>query len=1275
MNQDLWSKNINTLRVIDMKNMLKELGGFYYLKDKDEYTKRIQNFKNVLSFPWREDQKEVMNNFLKFEHKNYVVHAVFGAGKCHAKDTKIILFNGTIKKVQDIKVGDLLMGDDSKPRRVLSLARGVDKMYEIIPKKGDSYIVNEPHILCLKVTGYPCIRHEERRHAYFIKWVENNKMVSKSFTYIKNSVEDKKQKKEDVQIFLNNIKNEQILEISVKDYLNIPKGIKPMLKGYKVPIDFDEKELSFDPYIIGYWLGDGASEGTRISSQDSTVLYYLYKNLGKYNLILTYISQYDYNINSGLNSSDKKKGFNIFLSTLQDLNLIDNKHIPNIYKCNSRENRLKLLAGLIDSDGHLSSNGGYEFSQKSEKLMEDVIFLCRSLGFSCYKSIKNTSWTYKGVKKRGKTFRININGHGIDEIPVLIPRKKSPPRKQIKDVLSVGIKDVKYIGEDNYYGFTIDGNSRYLMSDFTVTHNTTLLLGVLIQGIIKNLFKPEEVFFMSFNISIKNEIKRKLKEYGISSKVTVRTFDSVIYELAKVGKYPYIDLPNFEGKRKFVYELCFNKEFEHKPSFQPKLIFIDECQDLEYQTLIILNHFYPNTKFVFAGDIFQSIQKEPRESILWHFMKADENPQTYKIYMSDTPRVPPATLSTIKTALKIYYPEFKDKIDNWKSSNTTSNANIEWRRLNSYKHIFEDLKEFLQTHGPKETMILTFSSAITVSGAMGDIARIRRFMYENGIKVNMDHKKLDPDTYFLSTANSSKGLERDYVIIFLTFPLERAFVHLSDDVVVNLITVALTRAKKKVIMYVPAYEDKYSRVLSLFEKCPEPNKSKIRDGKTLKEFKFQDYINIEHCVTELIRASVIKYDTRIRLREHTKVFNFSKIFDSDVSYKTAPIITEEEKAFVGILIENLITSTWVGKWPEINLNDSIKNNPMYIHIINRLSNSMKKYKTYSRSNGFSDNKQFEGIYMYSQFHIALSNKIFMKLSDGLVENLKKYWKNLKPKAYLMKPNESKLKIQVPVQMPWVKGIADSIAEDADGKTTSLYEIKASQCREWKDNALLQIMCYALMTGKTWSRLHLFNPFRNEKVSYHFDTKNILSLRKEVLNDILIYNTNSMMAKLYPTTKNKKKMSIDNTLFLNIVKNQNGNVTQASIINMLSPIKCEIIYNKYVTSGLKKIKEMKKEERFACESEISEEDLIDEVNKILKFDVHRDKTIWTFDEYKEIKIFTNTIKDFYDLKNFNEIVDFLEYKKDEDKTYSADFTDSFVQNIFCISFMFLNNNFV
>ena len=62
---------------------------------------------------------------------------------------------------------------------------------------------------------------------------------------------------------------------------------------------------------------------------------------------------------------------------------------------------------------------------------------------------------------------------------------------------------------------------------------------------------------------------------------------------------------------------------------------------------------------------------------------------------------------------------------------------------------------------------------------------------------------MDPNKLFLSTANSSKGLERDYVLCVLTFPLELAFMNFSNDIVLNLITVALTRAKKKVVFYIP----------------------------------------------------------------------------------------------------------------------------------------------------------------------------------------------------------------------------------------------------------------------------------------------------------------------------------------------------------------------------------------------------------------------------------------------------------------------------------------
>jgi hypothetical protein len=417
--------------------------------------------------------RDYMNLFTPY--RGLLLYHGLGAGKCMKKGTPIIMSNGEIKLVENIKVGDLLMGDDSTPRTVTSLARGRDKMYDIVPVKGEKYTVNQEHILCLRASGFPkisCNNHKSNTN-YNIQWLENNEFCSKTFTFNQTNQSEMKLNAEK---FFENIKNnsktnDNVFEISVKDYINLSDKKKGFLKGYKVPLNFPEKELPIDPYMIGYWLGDGTSRGASFTSQDSTVLYYLAKNLPKINLSLNYCSGYSYNI-----IGNGKYYNNIFLNTLKNLDLINNKHIPFIYKCNSRENRLKLLAGLIDSDGYLS-NGGFEFTQKNEKLMDDVIYLARSLGFSCYKSLKNTSWTYKGEKKYGTAWRIHINGNGIETIPTLIPRKQATSRKQIKDVLVSGIS-VDYVGEDDYYGFTLDGNCRYLIGDFTVTHNTCTSIAI-----------------------------------------------------------------------------------------------------------------------------------------------------------------------------------------------------------------------------------------------------------------------------------------------------------------------------------------------------------------------------------------------------------------------------------------------------------------------------------------------------------------------------------------------------------------------------------------------------------------------------------------------------------------------------------------------------------------------------------------------------------------------------------------------------------------------------
>lgn len=429
------------------------------------------------------NHQKIVKNFIsgKNDFNELVLYHNMGTGKCHGKGTPILLYTGEIKNVEDIKVGDQLMGDDSTPRTVTSLARGSDEMYDIINRsKGESYNVNSEHILCLKPSSFPyiCYSNYKKNHSYNVQWVENNKFQSKTFTF-KQDESNKEEMKEKAIKFKESIKCEQVLEIEVKDFLKLSKGKRELLKGYKTGVDFEEKELPIDPYMIGYWLGDGTACRTEITSQDSSVLHYFRNNLARYGLSLNFRSNYSYDINGFVGT----KGSNRFLNILKDLSLLKNKHIPYIYKCNSRENRLKLLAGLIDSDGNRNVNS-YEFSQKNEKLMDDVIYLCRSLGFSCFKKKKKTSWVYKGVKKYGEVFRININGNGIDEIPVLIPRKKVGSRKINKDAL-VNTIDVVHTGFDDYYGFTIDGNERYILGDFTVTHNTCSSVGIA-ENLIKN---------------------------------------------------------------------------------------------------------------------------------------------------------------------------------------------------------------------------------------------------------------------------------------------------------------------------------------------------------------------------------------------------------------------------------------------------------------------------------------------------------------------------------------------------------------------------------------------------------------------------------------------------------------------------------------------------------------------------------------------------------------------------------------------------------------------
>jgi DNA mismatch repair ATPase MutS len=414
---------------------------------------------------------------LKDGKNGILLYGVNGVGKCMSRDTPILMYDGTIKMVQDIQIGELLMGDDSTPRKVLSTTTGIDEMYKISNKKGDTYTVNSKHILCLKSSYSFSIEDRKDRKSYSLKWfcVMEKRLKSKSLSY-KNR--DKEQVLKEIQI----IKKEKqklskYFEISVENYLKLPKSYHGFLSGYKVGVEFPEKEVDIDPYIIGLWLGDGNSRNPAITNQDACILKYLSVKIKEYDCYLHYDRDYTYRFNS-LKPMGRYLENNFILKNLRKYNLLKNKHIPHIYKCNSRKNRLKLLAGLLDSDGYYVKGGKcYEIIQKNSRLSEDIEYLCRSLGFACHSKKCKKSCMYKGRKREGEYNKMNIYGDGLEDIPVLCPRKKADKRIINKDALS-GVIEVKSVGKDKYYGFETDGNHKYILGNFIVTHNSVFLKSI-----------------------------------------------------------------------------------------------------------------------------------------------------------------------------------------------------------------------------------------------------------------------------------------------------------------------------------------------------------------------------------------------------------------------------------------------------------------------------------------------------------------------------------------------------------------------------------------------------------------------------------------------------------------------------------------------------------------------------------------------------------------------------------------------------------------------------
>lgn len=398
-------------------------------------------------------------------NKNIFVNATAG---CLGRDVPVLMFDGSVKMSQNIQIGDVLMGPDSIPRNVLKINTGESELYEVIPVKGEKWVCNDEHIF----TVYD--------------------------QYITRSMK------------LYNSKHTcDVVDRHIKDILKFQRKDNSIghLKLVRTGVQFKEIEHPIDPYLLGLWLAEGTKHNGSpyfsICKQDLEIINYL----RTYPLPNEIECKVEKDSENCVRIKFVGKGpENIFRNEFKKcIDEFGNIFIPQNYLIDSKENRLRLLAGLLDGDGYKKKDGCcFSISTKWESLGKGIVFLVRSLGlFSHYK------WKRSTIKSRNFEayyFRIEISGH-TEIIPNILLRKKANKRRQVKNVLHTGFS-LKSIGKGRWFGFTVDGDNRYLLGDFTITHNSgkTFTLCTL-----ADRTPPiKSSIFLAFNKSIAQELGARL---------------------------------------------------------------------------------------------------------------------------------------------------------------------------------------------------------------------------------------------------------------------------------------------------------------------------------------------------------------------------------------------------------------------------------------------------------------------------------------------------------------------------------------------------------------------------------------------------------------------------------------------------------------------------------------------------------------------------------------------------------------------------------------------